>query len=61
MFKLLKLAMYAIIALLIFFAYWFIPKYSYVQKNPGYCVKLTQHLFYCGNDSKLDEVMNSGK
>jgi hypothetical protein len=40
------------------FAYWFVPKYSLINKNPSYCVELSQHIYYCGNDAKLDSIFN---
>jgi len=59
MFKLLKLLFYALIIALIAFLYWFLPKYSFVQKNPGYCVNLTQHLYYCGSGADLQKLFNA--
>jgi len=56
MFKLLKYISYLIIALVIAFLYWFLPKYSFVQKNPGYCVHVTKNLYYCGNNAGLDRL-----
>jgi hypothetical protein len=47
--------------LLIAFLYWFLPKYSFINKNPGYCVNLTKHLYYCGNEAGLDKLFNIGK
>lgn len=61
MFRILKLLFYAIIALVIVFLYWFLPKYSFVSKNPGYCVNLTSHLYYCGNQAGLDKFFNQSK
>lgn len=43
------------------FLYWFLPKYSVVNKNPGYCVNLTKHLYYCGNQAALDTFFNGKK
>jgi len=56
MFKFLKIFFYVVIVLVIGFLYWFLPKYSFVSKNPGYCVNLTQHLYYCGNQAGLDKL-----
>ncbi len=61
MFHLTKYLFYLIIAAIIIGLVWFLPKYSYVQKNPGYCVNLTKHLYYCGTDSDLKEVFNETK
>ncbi|HVY67487.1 MAG TPA: hypothetical protein VHA30_01140 [Patescibacteria group bacterium] len=58
MLRLLKLTFYALIILAVAFLYWFLPKYSYVSKNPGYCVNLTNHLYYCGNDAGLDKLFD---
>ena len=55
MLKHLKIIFYLLIAALIVFLYWFLPKYSFVHKNPGYCVNLSSHLFYCGNQAGLDK------
>jgi len=56
MFRLLKLFFYAVIILIIGFLYWFLPKYSFVSKNPGYCVNLTSHIYYCGNNAGLEKL-----
>lgn len=56
MFRLLKWFFYLVIALVIAFLFWFLPKYSYVAKNPGYCVNLTKSLYYCGNNANLDKL-----
>jgi hypothetical protein len=61
MFKTLKIVFYIVIVIVIVFLYWFLPKYSYISKNPGYCTQLTSHLYYCGNIANLDKVMNYGK
>lgn len=42
------------------FLYWFVPKYSYVQKNPGFCANLTEHLYYCGSAADLNKTFNAG-
>lgn len=59
MFRLLKLFFYAIVIGVVVFLYWFLPKYSFVQKNPGYCAHLTKHLYYCGDSSNLDSLFNT--
>ncbi len=59
MFKILKLAFYAALFAGGLFLYWFLPKYSYVHKNPGFCVSLTSNLYYCGNDAGLDKLFNN--
>lgn len=59
MFHLTKYLFYLIIAAVIVGLVWFLPKYSYVQKNPGYCVNLTEHLYYCGTESNIKEIFNS--
>lgn len=56
MFKTAKWVLYLVIAVAVLFLYWFLPKYAYVHKNPGYCTNLTQHLYYCGNDAGLDKL-----
>ena len=61
MFKILKIAVYVLIAAGIIFLYWFLPKYSYVNKNPGYCVNLTSNLYYCGNQAGLDKLFGPTK
>lgn len=61
MLKRLKYFFYLLIILLIAFLYWFLPKYSFINKNPGYCVNLTKHLYYCGNEAGLDKLFNIGK
>lgn len=59
MFKFLKILFYILIAAGIVFLYWFLPKYSFINKNPGYCVNLTSHLYYCGNQAGLDKLFGS--
>ncbi len=61
MLHLIKYLFYAAIAAIIVFLFWFMPKYSYVQKNPGYCVNLSKHLYYCGTESDLNAVFNQTK
>ncbi|PIR96057.1 MAG: hypothetical protein COT92_03220 [Candidatus Doudnabacteria bacterium CG10_big_fil_rev_8_21_14_0_10_42_18] len=61
MFKNLKILIYLVIILAIGFLYWFLPKYSFIQKNPGYCVNLTKNIYYCGNNAGLDKLFNVGK
>ena len=61
MFKFLKILFYALIAAFVLFLYWFLPKYSFVSKNPGYCVNLTKHLYYCGNQAGLDSLFGNPK
>ncbi len=58
MFKLLKLFFYLVVFSAVAFLYWFLPKYSFVAKNPGYCVNLTSHLYYCGNQAGLDKLFS---
>jgi hypothetical protein len=59
MFKLTKYLLYAVIAVLIYGLFWFLPKYSYVQKNPGYCANLTEHLYYCGTQADLKQMFEA--
>ena len=56
MFRTLKYLFYAVVVALVIFLFWFLPKYSFVQKNPGYCANLTKHLYYCGSDADLDTL-----
>lgn len=56
MFTILKMLLYAGVALGIVFLYWFLPKYSFVQKNPGYCANLTKNLYYCGDGTDLQSL-----
>lgn len=56
MLKPLKWIFYLIVAAVVIFLYWFLPKYSYVAKNPGFCVNLTSHIYYCGNEAGLDKL-----
>ena len=61
MLKHFKYLIYFIILLIIIFLYWFLPKYSFVAKNPGYCVNLTKNIYYCGNQAGLDKLFNQSK
>ncbi len=58
MFKLLKIFFYALIVLVIGFLYWFLPKYNFIHKNPQYCVKISDHIYYCGTNSNIDKFYN---
>lgn len=49
MFRTIKYLVYALIIATLVFLYWFMPKYSYVKKNPGFCTQLTKNLYYCGD------------
>ena len=59
MLRLLKYLLYIVVAAVILFLIWFLPKYSYVQENPGYCVNLTKNLYYCGNESDLKQMFEA--
>jgi len=61
MFKSFKHLLYLLIILAVAFLYWFLPKYSYINKNPGYCVNLTKNIYYCGNNAGLDKLFEVGK
>lgn len=61
MWKMLKTLFWTLAILLALFLYWFLPKYSFISKNPGFCVNLTSHIYYCGNSAGLDKLMNGGK
>ena len=61
MFHIAKYVFYLVVIAVVIFLVWFLPKYSYVQKNPGYCVALTQNLYYCGAESNISEIYNDGK
>jgi len=57
----LKRLFYLVLILVAVFLYWFLPKYSFVHKNPGYCTNLTKYLYYCGNNAGLDTFFNITK
>lgn len=59
MFKIIKYALYLGIAALVVGLFWFMPKYSYVQKNPGYCANLTKNLYYCGDTADLKSTFEA--
>ncbi len=59
MLKIAKYLVYVGIGLLIWGLFWFLPKYSYVQKNPGYCTNLTKHLYYCGTKADLKQMFET--
>jgi hypothetical protein len=61
MFKIVKYLMYLGLAAVILGLFWFLPKYSYVQKNPGYCANLTKHLYYCGTSADLKTMFEATK
>ena len=58
MFKIIKYTGYIAIVAIVVFLYWFLPKYSFVQKNPGYCAPLTEHLYYCGTGADLQSLFS---
>ena len=53
--KLFKILFYTVFILIAAFLFWFLPKYSFVHKNPQYCVNLTKNLYYCGTNAKLED------
>jgi hypothetical protein len=59
MFKIAKYLIYLLIGLAIYGLIWFVPKYNYVKKNPGYCANLTKNLYYCGDESDLKQVFEA--
>lgn len=59
MLKIAKYLFYLAIAAAILLLIWFLPKYSYIKDNPGYCVNLTKNLYYCGSESDLQAVFES--
>lgn len=59
--KKIKYLFYLFILLFLLFLYWFLPKYSYIAKNPGYCVALTKNLYFCGNNAGLDNLFGEQK
>lgn len=61
MFHIAKYVFYLVVVGVVIFLVWFLPKYSYVQKNPGYCVALTANFYYCGTESNIADVYNSGQ
>lgn len=58
MFKIIKYIIYLAILALVILLYWLAPKYSYVKKNPGYCVNLTKNLYYCGSEADLKSMFS---
>lgn len=61
MLKIAKYLVYLGIIAIIAGLFWFLPKYSYVQKNPGYCANLTKHLYYCGTQADLKKMFETTK
>jgi hypothetical protein len=61
MFRVAKYLFYALVVGALVFAYWFMPKYSYVQKNPGFCTQLSKHLYYCGDGAEVSSFFNTQK
>ena len=59
--KTLKRVLIVLLVLAAAFLYWFLPKYSFVRKNPGYCTNLTSHIYYCGNQAGLEKLFGAGK
>ena len=59
MFKIAKYLVYLGIVAVVIGLFWFMPKYSYVQKNPGYCVNLTKNLYYCGTNADLKSTFEA--
>ncbi len=59
--KTLKRLLIVLLVLAAVFLYWFLPKYSFVRKNPGYCTNLTSHIYYCGSQAGLDRLFDTVK
>ena len=60
-FKLFKHLVFILLIALAVFAYWFVPKYSFVKNNPGYCTHLTAQIYYCGIDANLESMFKTDK
>ncbi|MEK7652112.1 MAG: hypothetical protein AAB351_02850 [Patescibacteria group bacterium] len=58
MLSIIKFVLYGLFFAAAVFLYWFLPKYNYIHKNPQYCVNLTERIFYCGTDSRLESFYN---
>lgn len=58
MFHLLKLLVYAGLIAIVIFIVWFVPKYSFIAKNPGFCTELFNHVYYCGNKADIQSLFN---
>ncbi len=61
LFSLIKHGFYIFLVVLVIFLFWFLPKYSYVKENPGYCVNLTNNLYWCGDENNLQELFQDNK
>ncbi|HYF05201.1 MAG TPA: hypothetical protein VEA59_03435 [Patescibacteria group bacterium] len=53
-----KLIGYAVAILAVAGFVWLYPKYDFVQKNPGYCTKIVDHIFYCGSTADLEKFFS---
>lgn len=53
MLHLVKLLFYILIIGGIAFGVWFLPKYSFIAENPGFCTELVKNVYYCGSGADL--------
>jgi hypothetical protein len=56
MFHILKLLFYAAIIGVIVFVVWFLPKYDFIKKNPGFCTEIGKNFYYCGSAADLKNL-----
>lgn len=54
-----KITFWVAFVVIALFLYWFLPKYSFVHKNPGYCVNVAGGFYFCGSASNIAAFSNS--
>lgn len=59
MFKLIKLLLFLILVAGVAGYFWLMPKYQYIKDNPGFCVNLTEQIFYCGTEADLKGTLEA--
>lgn len=61
MFHFIKHLIYLVIVIVIVGYLWFLPKLNYIKENPGYCAKLTQHVYWCGETAEVSKFFEKLK
>jgi hypothetical protein len=59
MFHIIKYLFYLVVVAGIIFLFWFLPKYSFVKKNPSFCTNLTKNIYYCGSSSEAEKLFKT--
>lgn len=54
--RLIKIFFWLLFLAVFLFLFWFMPKYAYIRRNPGFCVQLVSRLYFCGEQSGMNDL-----